>query len=210
MTPYLTFNRFALKVSARTLVLCLAGLACASASATAAKSGSSKGHMFLASQEERRVKDFKDGRSIVAYHQSGSITSENSDSPWRQATFFAQGSLFKDADGNVIVDVALCEMTDPDGDLTWSVLWRPSDGPHTLEIKAGTGKWKGIIGKGRVLGELQNRSDGYLTPQWEMSWEITNQKSAALRGSPDDYTYHDRGLSFHGPHIEPQTDAILL
>ncbi len=132
-------------------MVCLAALACAPTLATAAGDNRDEGHFFLSPQQERRVKKFKDGRSIVAYHQSGTVVSRNPEGPWRQATFFAQGTVFKDAGGSVVVDVALCETIDSDGDLTWSVIWRPADGEDTLEIKAGTGKWKGISGKGRVL-----------------------------------------------------------
>ncbi len=78
----------------------------------------------------------------------------------------------------------------------------------TGSICKGIGKWKGITGKGRVLGELRERSDGHVTPQWEMNWEISNRKSAALRGKPGDHAYHDRGLSFHGPHIKELTKTL--
>lgn len=51
------------------------------------------------------------------------------------------------------------EATDPEGDLVWGVPWRPKDAPYTLEIKAGTGKWKGIAGKGRLLDGESRRHD---------------------------------------------------
>jgi sugar phosphate isomerase/epimerase len=112
--------------------------------------------------------------------------------PWNKATLFAQGTVFKDAGGAVIAEVALWETTDPEGDLVWGVLWRPADAPHSLEVKAGTGKWKGIAGKGKLI-------DG--DSRWEIAWSIANRESVALRGRPGDYAYHDSGFSFHGPHV---------
>jgi hypothetical protein len=159
--------------------------------APAAHAGPDEGNVTLAQREERRTKVFKDGRSIVAYRQSGAVTG-GSGGPWRQATLLAQGSLFKGAAGNVIADVALWETTDADGDVVWGVLRAPSGGPDTFQIKAGTRKWKGIAGPVTLL---DSRS------RWQMDWTIANHGSAAVRGNPGDYSYHDTGLSFHGPHV---------
>jgi hypothetical protein len=160
--------------------------------AALARAGQDRGELSLAARQEQRSKVFNDGRSIVAYRQSGTMVGGDSDGPWKKAALFVQGTVFKAPGGAVIADAALWETTDPEGDLVWGVLWQPKDAPHTLEIKAGTGKWKGISGKGKLL----NKGAG-----WEIEWSIANLESAALRCKPNDYAYHDSGFSFHGPHV---------
>jgi hypothetical protein len=158
----------------------------------AAPGGPDRGELSLAPRQETRTKIFRDGRSIVAYNQNGTMVGGSAGGPWRIATLFAQGTIFKDAGGRVVADVALWETTDPDGDLVWGVVWRPGDAPHSFEIKTGTGKWKGIAGRGKLL-------DG--NSRWVIDWSIANLESAALRCKPGDYAYHDSGFSFHGPHV---------
>lgn len=157
-----------------------------------ARAGQDQGKLSLSPRQERRTKVFRDGRSIIAYNQGGTMVGGSASGPWNKATLFAQGTVFKDASGAVIAEVALWETTDPEGNLVWGVLWRPAGAPHSLEIKAGTGKWKGIAGKGKLI-------DG--DSRWEIAWSIANLESAALRGRPGDYAHHDSGFSFHGPHI---------
>jgi hypothetical protein len=161
--------------------------------------GQDRGELSLELRKETRTKIFRDGRSVIAYNQNGTMVGGDPSGPWKNATLFAQGTLFKDASGAVVTDVALWEMADPDGDLVWGVLWRPTDTPHTLEIKAGTGKWKGINGRGELLDS---------ETRWKIDWSIANLGNAALRGKPEDYTYHDSGFSFHGPHITEMTRML--
>lgn len=170
-------------------VLLISGLLAVSAFAWGVQD---QGQLSLAARQEQRSKVFNDGRSLVAYRQSGTMVGGSARGPWKKATLFAQGTVFKDAAGALVAEVALWEAADPEGDLVWGVLWRPKDAPSTLEIKAGTGKWKGIAGKGKLL-------DG--ESRWELDWSIANLESAALRFKPGDYAYHDSGFSFHGPHV---------
>ncbi len=158
-----------------------------------------QGQLSLAARQGQRTKVFSDGRSLVAYHQSGTMVGGSATGPWKKATLFAQGTVFKDTAGALVAEVALWEATDPEGDLVWGVLWRPKDAPYTLEIKAGTGKWKGIAGKGRLL-EGESR--------WELDWSIANLESAAVRGRPGDFAYHDSGFSFHGPHVTEKSITL--
>jgi hypothetical protein len=164
-----------------------------------AAGGQDQGELSLEHRRETRTKVFLDGRSIIAYNQNGIMVGGNTDGPWKNATLFAQGTVFKDSDGAVVADAALWEMTDPEGDLVWGVLWRPADASHTFEIKAGTGKWKGIAGQGKLI-------DG--EKRWVIDWSIANLKSAALRGRPADYAYHDSGFSFHGPHVTEMSRTL--
>lgn len=97
--------------------------------------------------------------------------------------------------------VSLSQTIDADGDLTWSTFWRQEDGSYSSSIKAGTGKWKGIAGKGIVEGMAIQRADNRIAPAYHIEWVISNLAPAAGRSNPDDYKFHDRGLSFHGPHI---------
>lgn len=160
--------------------------------AALARAGQDRGELSLAARQELRSKVFNDGRSIVAYRQSGTLVGGDANGPWKKAALFVQGTVFKDPGGAVIADAALWETTDPEGDLAWGVLWQPKDAPHALEIKAGTGKWKGISGQGKLLNG---------GTRWEIEWSIANLESAALRCRPGDYTFHDSGFSFHGPHV---------
>ena len=80
----------------------------------------------------------------------------------------------EDSEGKFIQEVALCETTDPDGDLTWSILWRPSKGPIVFHFVMGTGKWEGITGEGTTLGMLRGRTDDHYMLRSEIHWKIDN------------------------------------
>jgi hypothetical protein len=56
--------------------------------------------------------------TLVAYSRKGVMVSGSPDSPWHQATFFARGTTVKGPDDKAVGEVALCEITDPDGDST--------------------------------------------------------------------------------------------
>jgi len=159
------------------------------------------GYLFLQPQEEKRVKSFKNGNKLLAYHQFGTVASEEASSPWHKATFFAQGSILTDKKNNIIAHVALCETIDANGDLTWSTLWRGEDGASEISLKAGTGKWKGVAGSGTLAIDRSQRIDGHTQPLYAIDWKIENRPPAAGRSKPEDYQFHDKGLSFHGPHI---------
>lgn len=163
--------------------------------------GSDAGYLFLEPQEEKRLKKFKNGNVLTAYHQFGTISSRQRSSPWYRSTFFAQGSILKNHQGKVIAHVALCETVDNDGDLTWSTFWQREDGSSEISLKAGTGKWKGIAGSGKLSTDQSSRIDGHSQPDYEMNWELSHLPPAAARNNPEDFKFHDKGLSFHGPHI---------
>lgn len=161
------------------------------------------GYFFLGPPVLKRTKRLANGMALGAYHQNGVIVSETPGSPWHQATLFVQGTLVMDGEGKVIRDVGLCESTDADGDLTWGVRYRAAGTSGTLQLIVGTGKWEGISGHGQVAEALPKRADGYVMPRWEIGWQVAPQAGQ----HPGDtieagkYTDHDRGLSFHGPHI---------
>ena len=85
--------------------------------------GTDSGYLFVGPRVTTRTKALKNGLVLVATHQSGAIVSTHRQSPWHHATFFAQATLVKDSEGNVLKEVALLETTDPDGDLTFGFLW---------------------------------------------------------------------------------------
>ncbi len=163
--------------------------------------GKDAGYLFLEPQEERRAKKFKDGKTLIAFHQKGTVFSDDETSPWHKATFFAQGSVLRDKDNLIIAEVSLSETIDKDGDLTWSAFWKKEDGTSEISIKAGTGKWKGIAGSGVLAKNKVNRLDSFTQPEYSFDWELANLPPAAGRNKPEDYQFHDSGLSFHGPHI---------
>ncbi|MFC2098529.1 hypothetical protein ACFLSP_02160 [Bacteroidota bacterium] len=163
--------------------------------------GKDKGYFLLGPEKETFSKDFNDGKRLLHYTHEGMIVSDNSESPWNDASMYVQGSALVDKDGKRIADVALCESTDPDGDLCWFVFWASEDGSE-LTIKAGTGKWKNIAGSAVFLEGQGKRADGYFKFPWELSWKILADNELPGPIDPGKYEFHDKGLSFHGPHVK--------
>jgi hypothetical protein len=52
------------------------------------------------------------------------------------------------------------------------IVWRYADGPGEFFFIEGTGKWKGIRGRGNTLGMASDRADDGAMPKWEFHWEI--------------------------------------
>jgi len=165
-----------------------------------AQQGSDKGYFFIGPEIETSGKAFKDGKYLMHYTHEGVVISENPASPWFEGGLYVQGSALINEEGDRIADVALCEITDQEGDLCWFV-FRNTDEGFELTIRAGTGKWDNISGFAK-MGKVKNiRADGHLKFPWEMSWEIMEKSSTDNAIDKDDYEFHDQGLSFHGPHI---------
>ena len=168
-------------------------------------SGTDEGTLFMGPRKEIKIKKIKKDRRILAYTSDGVINTTNPSSPWYNATCFAHGSVILDTEGTVIREVVICEATDRDGDISWSVLWYPEgeDGPGTFKIIQGTGKWAGIHGNGRTTGMGTERADDHRMPGYSISWEIDPVNapfSDSIEGK-EKYRYTDHCLSFHGPHI---------
>lgn len=145
----------------------------------------------------------KRGVVLIDNHRTGVIIGENPGSPWHQATFYSQGSILRDLEGKPIREVSLFETIDPDGDMTWSVLWKQDGVKGAYYPVVGMGKWKGIAGEGKETGEVRSRADGHSMPKYELRWELDEAnddriKSFAAKG---DYTNNATSLSFHGPHV---------
>ena len=172
--------------------------------------GTDKGYIFSGPHIEDRTKKVKQDFTLVAYHHSGVIISENPKSPWHHATFLGHGTIVRDSEGKVVQKVALCETTDADGDSTWSILWQPAERPGTFQFVVGTGKWEGITGEGKTLGMLRSRADDYFMPKWEICWKADKGNSADTDALDKERTYtdHDTGLSFHGPHVTVSTKEL--
>ncbi len=135
--------------------------------------GYDQGYVFAGPHITQATKKLKTGITWVDNYQQGVVVSENVNSPWYRATFLSHGTTLIDSAGTILGDVALCEMTDPDGDTTWMMIsWWYAEGPGEFQIVQGTGKWEGITGEGKTLGSLQERSDDHFMPKWEMHWEI--------------------------------------
>jgi hypothetical protein len=166
-----------------------------------AQQGSDKGFFFVGPEIETSGKKFKDGKYLMHYtHEGGVAISENVASPWHDGILYVQGSALMNEVGERIADVALCEITDQEGDLCWFV-FRSTEEGFQLEIKAGTGKWDNISGSAKMGKETNPRADGYFKFPWEMSWEIQEQAGREKPINKSDYEFHDQGLSFHGPHV---------
>ena len=172
--------------------------------------GTDTGYIFALPHIKEKTKTLKEGVVLVDNHRTGVIVSENPDSPWSHATFYSHGSILQDAEGNFIQEVALCETTDPDGDLTWSILWRPPEGPITIHFVVGTGKWEGITGDGEILGIVRERVDGHIMPKYEMRWLVDKESGGKIESlvTQGAYTDHATSLSFHGPHAKESSREL--
>jgi hypothetical protein len=165
--------------------------------------GRDSGYFFSSPIVEEKRKIVKPRIALIDNHREGVIISENPDSPWHQSTYYAQGSILRDTDGKFIQQVALCETTDPNGDLTWSVLWEPKEGEATYHFVVGTGKWKGIAGEVETKGLVRGRADDYSMPKYEMWWKMDAKNDETIEPFKASglYTNHATSLSFHGPHV---------
>jgi len=164
--------------------------------------GEDSGYIFIGPTVERGRKEVQPGVQLIDNHKNGSIVTDNPGSPWYKATYYAHGSILADDDGKFIRQVAFCETIDPDGDVTWSILWEPSEGKATYHFIVGTGKWKGIAGEVTITGTT-GRADDHATPSYSMSWEIDEENDLTVPAFPPKgpYTNHATSLSFHGPHV---------
>ena len=116
------------------------------------KAGKDVGYIFMNPMVERKKKTVKPGQTHIDNHKSGTIVAENKESPWYKATYYSHGSILQDSAGKLIKQAAFVETIDADGDVTWSILWEPSDGKPTYHFLVGTGKWKGIAGEAVITG----------------------------------------------------------
>jgi len=164
--------------------------------------GEDSGYLFVGPIVERKSKVVKPGVVLVDNVRSGVIVSDNTANPWHKATYNTQGSILRDAEGKFIRQVAFCETTDPDGDLTWSILWEPSEGKASYHFIVGTGKWKGIAGEATVTG-MQRRADDHTMPSYRMRWEVDEKNDETIPPfqPKGPFTNHATSLSFHGPHV---------
>ncbi len=166
------------------------------------KAGKDVGYIFMNPMVERKKKTVKPGQTHIDNHRSGTIVAENKESPWYKATYYSHGSILQDSAGKLIRQAAFVETIDADGDVTWSILWEPSDGKPTYHFVVGTGKWKGIAGEAVITG-TQRRADEGTMANYEISWEIDekNDQTIPAFNPKGPYTNKASSLSFHGPHV---------
>ena len=152
----------------------------------------------------------KEGMLLVDNHRNGVVVSDNPLSPWHHSTVYSHGSILKDTEGRFIQEVALCETTDADGDLAWSVYWQPDKGEGTFHFVVGTGKWEGITGSGTTLGMVRGRVDDHVMPKFEIEWKIDKENSGKIESlaREGEYTNYATSLSFHGPHVFESTREL--
>ena len=164
--------------------------------------GEDSGYIFLGPTVERNRKEVKPGVQIIDNHVNGVTVSNTPGSPWDNATYYHHGSILADDEGNFIRQAAFCETIDPDGDVTWSILWEPSPGKTSYHFIVGTGKWKGIAGEATIT-DIQSRADDHTMPSYKMNWEIDPKNDETVPAFPPNgpYTNHATSLSFHGPHV---------
>ena len=112
--------------------------------------------------------------TLVYSNQSGVLLSEDPEamSPRNFATCFDRGTTYQ-LEGETLGDIMLLEDTDPAGDIVWLYHeWWYGKGPGSYEFIEGTGKWKGITGRGVTLGMLRPRTDDHFMLRSEMHWNI--------------------------------------
>lgn len=169
--------------------------------------GKDIGAFMMGPETEVFSKDFKDGKRLIHYTHEGMIVSDNPESPWHDASFYVQGSALIDENGKRIADVALCETTDPKGDLTWFTYWAGEEGAE-MTLKAGTGRWKNIAGSAVYPGGYLALADGFMKYPWELEWKILADDELPGPLNTEDYAFHDQGLSFHGPHVTTHSKKL--
>ena len=164
--------------------------------------GEDSGYIFAGPIEERARKIVKPGVEIIDNHRNGVTISDNKGGPWNNATYYHHGSILADTDGNFIRQAAFVESIDPDGDVTWSILWEPSPGKASYHFVVGTGKWKGIAGEVTITGK-EKRADDHDRYNYKMNWEIDPENDLIVPAfePKGPYTNHATSLSFHGPHV---------
>jgi hypothetical protein len=169
---------------------------------TGKKVGKDSGYIFASPTVERNRKTVKPGQVLIDNHKSGVIVTANKESPWYKATYYAHGSILQDEQGKLIRQAAFCETTDADGDVTWSILWEPTEGKASYHFIVGTGKWKGIAGEAAITG-MQRRADDGTMLSYKMSWELDekNDQTVPAFEPKGPYTNKASSLSFHGPHV---------
>lgn len=173
---------------------------------------SDKGYMFLGPRETIQTKRIKKDRRIRAFTRDGVIITENQASPWYNASCFAHGSVILDEENQVLTEILICQATDSNGDISWSVLWYPDGekGEGSFELIQGIGKWAGIGGSGSTSGSRALRSDASIMPEYKISWEIdpVNAPFTDIIEDKEKYSFTDQCLSFHGPHIFLEKSAL--
>ncbi len=167
------------------------------------KEGKDSGYIFFGPLVEEKTKPVKKDVTHVDNHRTGVVVSDNPDSPWYQAAVYSHGTVLRDKDGKRILETALYEITDPDGDLSFAVYWDPPKDEASLHFVVGTGKWEGLEGSGKVTGVVKDRGDDHIMPKYEFNWKMGDKshgqiESLKMKGDP---TNHAKSLSFHGPHI---------
>jgi hypothetical protein len=164
--------------------------------------GEDSGYLFTGHAVERKSKVVKPGTVLIDNVREGIIVSDNPGSPWNKSTYYHQGSILGDGDGKFIRQVALLEAIDPDGDVTWSILWEPSEGKASYHFIVGTGKWKGIAGEATITG-ITPRADNHTMQTYKMKWEIDekNDETVPAFSPKGPYTNYATSMSFHGPHV---------
>jgi len=164
--------------------------------------GKDSGYIFMGPTVERKRKEVKPGQVLIDCHKSGIVVSDNAGSPWNKCTYYAHGSVLIDAAGKLIRQAAFVETIDPDGDVTWSILWEPGEGKAVYHFIVGTGKWKGIAGEATIT-DMQRRADDGTMPSYKMSWELDEKNDLTVPAfePKGPYTNKASSLSFHGPHV---------
>jgi hypothetical protein len=123
-------------------------------------------------------KELKNGVTLVYSDQSGVLLSDNPQavSPRNYATCWDRGTTYH-LDGRNLGDVMLLEDTDPEGDVVWLYHeWWYGMGPGSYDFIGGTGKWKGISGRGVTRGMLKGRTDDHFMLKSEMHWNLPSEK----------------------------------
>ena len=128
--------------------------------AGAAESGTDAGFILAGPVVLEFSETLKTGMTTDQVHRSGTVSTDDPDSPWYESSYLAHGSIIRDENGKAICEVMLIETTDADGDATWAIMkWWYDEGPGRNVFFGGTGKWKGITGYGKNLGRLRHRAD---------------------------------------------------
>ena len=119
--------------------------------------------LFLTPRITDRVKPFKDGRRVIAYHQTGTAVG-TADGPFDNASIYLMGTTVEDADDNRIADVKLIQLISADGSIVWAYGSNAKGEPehqYIFRFKSGMGRFQYIDGRFHEEGLTENRVDRY-------------------------------------------------
>lgn len=170
-----------------------------------------KGTLFLSAYNIDRTKFLKSGEKIESYYQEGFSTCDEKDTPLDSCAVYVMGTRVTDKDGGIMRDTRLVRFIDNNGKCWWMAdSQKGAIGCFDYLIKSGTENWKALCGSFKEVEPIVERNDGSFVVglEGEYYFNEAERDLAIYRNHAQNFKYHDKGYSFHGPH-EANDEGIL-